>query len=599
MHLDRYRDEDISKCDPDSIDGCPLDSASPKAQSETQSFSALGMIAALATALSACGGGGGGTLTSPPPPPPPPVITKAQAARFLLQAQFSAPDADINAVISQGFSAWLSGQYAAAPGQTATAWLTSRGFNTIDATSQNFFRSALADIAAWNQLITATDGLRKRLSLALSEMMVVSTNGVASEVWPGYLMTNYWDMLNANVFGNFRTLLEAVTLNPAMGYYLNAKGNLKEDGKGREPDENYAREVMQLFTIGLYEINDDGSVKTDLTGKKIETYTQTEITSLAHVFTGWDLDFTGTTRTPVVLQGKTQNIPDPTYTGLPMVNTAANHSTLAVTFLGTTIPANTSAATSLKTALDTLFNHHNVGPFFARQMIQRLVTSNPSPAYISRVTAVFNNNGVGVRGDLKSVWTAILTDAEATAVPTSSTAGKLREPMIRLVQLSRIFGATSTSGNWPIPDLSDTATEIAQSPWRAPNVFNFFRPGYVPPGTALAIQNLVGPEFQLVDETAVSGYLNYIANYLKSGIGGDVKLDYTALTSLIPDTQAIIDYVNLHMAANQLTATTQATIKTALDAQNVTAASTATQKADLASLAIYLAMATTDYLVQK
>lgn len=561
-------------------------------------------LAAAATGLSACGGSGqsgagAGGIVSSGGQTSTPAITQAQAARFLLQAQFSASDSDINAVINQGYTAWLSAQFALPGTQTGASWLDSRGYNAMDS-NLYFFNSTLGDNMAWNQLIASSDPVRKRLTLALSEMMVVSLEGLANEGWPAYLAAWYWDVLAGNVFGNFRTLLEAVTLNLGMGYYLNTKGNLKENAAGRQPDENYAREVMQLFTIGLYMLNEDGTVQTDASGNKLYTYSQSDITNLAHVFTGYDTDYADENQTTVTVAttGKTYKVYEPSYTGRPMINNATNHSSLAVTFLGTTIPANTDAATALKTALDALFNHQNVGPFFARQMIQHLVTSNPSSAYVKRVADVFANNGAGVRGDLKAVWTAILTDAEALTPGTSATAGKVREPIVRLVQLMRTFNATTATGAWSIGNLSDAATGMGQSPLRSPSVFNFFRPGYVPPNTAIGDAGLTAPEFQIVNEVSVAGYINYLAAVLANGIN-DVKLDLSALLPLAGDSQGLIDWLNLHLAANQVGTATQAKIKTALDAQTITAASTTAQKTAVVQLAIYLMMSAPEYLIQK
>jgi hypothetical protein len=231
----------------------------------------------------------------------------------------------------------------------------------------------------WNQLMTSPDALRKRCALALSEFFVVSLSGL-DFAWRSHGIAAWWDLLVAHAFGNFRQLLEAVTLNPAMGYYLNTKGNLKENtATGRQPDENYAREVMQLFTIGLYQLNLDGTEKRGgQEGGRIETYSQSDVTNLARVFTGYDVDMSQNVNTYDAVLNR--NIPNTTAARLPMVLNASRHSTLAATFLGANVPANTPGAAALKTALDTLFNHPNVGPFFGRQMIQRLVTSNPSPS---------------------------------------------------------------------------------------------------------------------------------------------------------------------------------------------------------------------------
>ena len=577
----------------------PQDAAATLPNSQA-GLTTVAVVGAASAALAACGGGGSGGSggAAAPAVVQAPTITQPQAARFLLQAQFSASDTDMNAVVASGYSGWLNSQYNGPLSIGGWDWMAGKGYATPDAS--RFYNNAnVMNSMIWNQLITAPDQLRKRLALALSELMVVSVLGIATS-WRALQVAAYWDILNANVFGNFRALLEAVTLSPAMGAYLNTAGNRKEDARtGRQPDENYAREVMQLFTIGLFQLNTDGSLKLDAAGNRIPSYTQDDISNLARVFTGYNYDFSADTTVTVTYNAtNSDTVRTANHTKRAMTNTAANHSTLAATFLGVTIPANTPAATALTTALDTLFNHPNVGPFFARQMIQRLVTSNPSAGYVGRVAAAFNNNGSGVRGDLKAVWTAILTDVEATTIPTSNTAGKLREPIVRFVQYARTIGVTSTNGAWALGDLSDPSSRLGQSPFQSPSVFNFFRPGYVPGNTALAGANLVAPEFQIVSETSVAGALNFMLTFMTSGVA-DVRPDFTAVLGMAANTQALLDWLNLRLSANQLSPATIATIKGVLDAMNVTAASTDAQKTTLVRNAIYLAMASAEYLVQK
>ena len=276
---------------------------------------------------------------------------------------------------------------------------------------------------------------------------------------------------------------------------------------------------------------------------------------------------------------------------------------LEKTFLGTTIPANTDAPTSMKIALDTLFNHPNVGPFFSKQMIQRLVTSNPSAGYVDRVARIFNNNGSGVRGDLRAVFKAILLDDEATnaAGLTSPTFGKVREPVLRFTQWARNFGATSRSGNWTIANLSNPGTSLGQSPLRAPSVFNFYRPGYVPANTAIATNALVAPEFQIVTEVSVAGYINFMASAIGSanGVNNDVKATYTSELAIVSNTATLLNRLSLLLSANQLTDATKATIKAALDATTVTDTSSLADKERRVYLATLLVFASPDYLVQK
>ncbi len=563
--------------------------------------------------LAACGGGGSDSSPTAAAPPAAQIAkpaSDAEAARFILKSSLSVTEAEISNIRANGYEPWLEAQMNAPISQTGVAWLASRGYDQV--TADNFFDNEYpGDYMIWNQLITDANAVRKRVALALSEFFVVSLGGLDFS-WRAQAIAYYWDQLNANAFGNFRQLLEDITLNPAMGFYLSTRGNRKEDTRsGRVPDENYAREVMQLFTIGLYQLNNDGTRKLDASGQPTETYTNADVTNLARVFTGYDWDFTGNVKTPQV-GNPTRLINSTGYVTRPMTidntkwefpSTTSQHSTLEATFLGTTIAAKTDGTVALKTALDALFNHANVGPFFGRQMIQRLVTSNPSPAYVDRVARVFNNNGSGVRGDLRAVFKAILLDTEATnaAGLTSQTFGKVREPMLRFVQWGRTFGATSTSGNWRIGNLSDLVSGISQSPLRSPSVFNFFRPGYVPSNTAIATNSLVAPEFQLINESSTPGYVNFMTSAVGStnGVGGDVKAAYTSELAIADNSTALLDRICLLLAANQISDSTKATIKTALDAVTVTATSTTAEKQRRIYAAILLVMASPDYLVQK
>jgi uncharacterized protein (DUF1800 family) len=519
--------------------------------------------------------------------------TDAEAARFLLQAQFTALDEEIRAVKSSGYNAWLTAQFNVPIDQTGAQWLIANGHATPK-TDGNYFNPVFGDWMAWNQLMTGAGQVRKRLSLALSEFFVVSLSPIDG-FWPPMLIAGYWDLLNARAFGNFRDLLEDISLNPAMGFFLNTKGNLKEDVRsGRQPDENYAREVMQLFSIGLHELNLDGTEKTNDQGQPIETYVQSDITNLARVFTGYDWDYS-----KVTYKNGFEDYPVPSteFTSGRMRFNANNHSRLAVSFLGTDIPANTPGPEALRIALDTLFNHANTGPFFAKQMIQRLVTSNPSPAYVQRVATAFNDNGSGVRGDLKAVWRAILTDTEARTLLNNTIAGKMREPMVRLTQIARTFNVSSTNGKWEIYDLSNADTGLGQAPLRSPSVFNFFRPGYIPPNTALAEQALLAPEFQLHNETSTAGYINFVTSFIRNGYS-DVKISLTAIEPLVLDTKALVAWLNLHLTANQLSTETTDLIQSALDAI-ITSDRTIIAKKNRLYAAILLVVACPEYLIQK
>jgi uncharacterized protein (DUF1800 family) len=609
-------------------------------------------LSLLATALlAACGGGGGGGGTGNPNPPRidvpsapgfnnnPQALSDEAAARFLQQSQFASAPADIATVRSTNFASYLQQQLVKPIDLSAWDWLESRGYG-VDATlNKTIYSSEIAEFAIWRDLMSAPDAARKRAALALSEFFVVSLNSMEID-WRGYTIAAYWDILNQHAFGNFRDLLEAVTLSPAMGYFLNTRGNQKEDNKGRLPDENYAREVMQLFTIGLYELNNDGSIKTDGSGKKLETYDSDDVSQLARVFTGYDFDKAYAPNSPNGLQfpGGSYKVWAREYARRPMTLDATKHSTLAVNFLSASIPANTTGSVALKTALDALYNHSNVGPFFGRQMIQRLVTSDPSPAYVARVAAAFNNNGAGVRGDLKAVWTAILLDDEArgAASLTSPSFGKLREPMLRFAQWARSFGIVSKVNSWKLGDLSDSSYNLGQSPMRSPSVFNYFRPGYIPPGTAMAAAQATAPEFQLVNETTTGSYINYMQNRIRTGIrvnnptvalpeyvsntdALDFEGDYTSLLALINNStitdaeaqrvsQAIVAQLNLLLCAGQLSSITATAIVNSLKAamlqsgKRITNANTPamdTLRRDLVAAAILMVMACPDYLIQK
>jgi len=566
-------------------------------------------VALSALILAACGGGGGSSTPPPtqnPPPPvvpppvvPPPVtITDAEAARFLLQAQFAVTDADLTAVKANGYAAWLTTNYNAAAGQTGVAWLDSRGHNSITS-EQRYFWPQFGDFMIWNQLLAGPDQMRKRVAFALSEFFVVSLSPIDG-FYPPYVIGAYWDVLCANAYGNFRELLERITLNAGMGFFLNTKGNLKEDANGRQPDENYAREVMQLFTIGLYELNPDGTPRLDANNQPIETYGQSDITNLARVFTGYDWDYLSNGGNFTNVTWHDYDVPNTRFATNPMMFRANNHSNLAVSFLGTDIPANTPGPEALRIALDRLFNHANTGPFFARQMIQRLVTSNPSPAYVGRVAAAFANNGAGVRGDLKAVWTAILTDTEARTLPgaADTLSGKLREPVVRFAQWARTVGINSSNNEWIIYDLSGSDTSLGQSPLRSPSVFNFFRPGYVPPGTTIATAAKQAPEFQLLNETTSAGYLNFMQNATRNGYI-DVRPTYTALLPIAHDVPAVIAWLNLRLTANQLSAETLAVLLAVLTAFNIMATTPDANKLNMLATACFLILASPEYLVQK
>lgn len=412
-------------------------------------------------------------------------MNAAQAARLLHQGTMGPTGPEI--IAAQGISEieWLEIQMQLDQTQHAQLLLNH---------GDNDDPSYISRINAWwNATLYADDQLRQRVSFALSEIFVVSdSNSKLSGEPEG--MTAYYDMLGQHAFGNYRDLLEAVTLSPVMGTYLSHLGNEKPDESlNFRPDENYAREVMQLFTIGLKQLNQDGSEQLDADGATIPTYTQTEIEGYAHVFTGWT--FAASAR---------WNRPSKNYV-LPMEPWEDHHATGAKALLnGTVLPAGQSARDDMTQALDNLFNHPNVAPFISKQLIQRLVTSNPTPQYVKRVADVFADNGLGVRGDLSRVISSILLDVEARQ--TSGVLqyfGKIREPLLRTAQFWRELEAASASGWFYTWSLDDSHGQI---PLGSPSVFNFFRPDYQT--SELQQSDLYAPELQIANDATLIGQFN-------------------------------------------------------------------------------------------
>ncbi|WP_332877193.1 DUF1800 domain-containing protein [Massilia sp. S19_KUP03_FR1] len=559
----------------------------PTAAASTPSLAPVAL--GLGALLAACGGGGGGDsgaatpgATTPVTAPATPVSlpTASLAARFLGQASMGATRAQIERVQAIGYSAWLDEQMAMAPTQTRWDWLVAKGFDAI----ANQYSEAGADPVIWRKMLSSPDTLRQRITFALSEILVTSVSGFSTG-WVQFSAAAYLDLLEANAFGNYRTLLQQVSTSAPMGEYLTYRGSVKQNlSTGAMPDENYAREVMQLFTIGLVQLNLDGTPKLN-NGATQETYTLDDVTGLARVFTGWGYDMTGTVYTV------------PEFKRRPMIVTAKNHETGTKTFLGTTIAAGTTGENSLTMALDAIFAHASLAPNISRQLIQRLVTSNPSPAYVTRVTAVFNNDGSGAKGNLKAVIKAVLLDDEARNPANLSNAsfGKQREPILRLASWVRATDATSTADAWTIGNTSDPSNRLGQSPLRSSSVFNFFRPGYVPPNSPVATSGMVAPEFGITNESSVVGYLNYMQGVVKNG-AGDVKPTYAAWMALSDSSQGLLDEINLVMANGQLSGATIALLKGALDTMGF---GTDVLRLNRIYTALVLVLAAPEFIIQK
>lgn len=552
--------------------------------------------------LAACGGGGGGGGSTGPGPAPIPGPTEAEAGRLLAQATFGATETDIATVRAGTVESWIRAQVSAPPPiPTHQAYLEARLAELRQTTPNAMLNPDHFFDTWWRTSVTGQDQLRERVAFAYSQIFVVS---LASDVIDTRGAGAYYDMLTANAFGNYRDILEAVTLSPMMGRYLTYLGNVKEDAAGtRTPDENYAREVMQLMTIGLFQLNPDGTPKRDLSGKPLPSYSQADISGLAKVFTGWS--WYHPTPNSSSFYGGNQ---DPNATVRPMIFYPQYHSTSQKAFLGTTIPASTTVdgPGDLKIALDTLFNHPNTGPFVSRQLIQRLVTSNPSPAYVQRVAGVFNNNGAGVRGDMGAVVTAILMDPEARTAATADDPayGKLREPVIRMTHMMRAFYGNSLSGKWQVHSTS-ASTSLGQSPMFAGSVFNFWRPGYVPPATtALGARNLAAPEFQIVNEVTNAGYVNTIEQAISNGIGvsNDVRMSFSNEVLIADKPDQVADRLNSLLLAGRMSGALRKRVLDAMNGYTVSASDSiqASQaKTNRVKAAVLIVMTSPEYLVQR
>jgi uncharacterized protein (DUF1800 family) len=453
------------------------------------------------------------------------------AARFLIQAAFgpdqdSADDADqipenVEEIMQTGFAAWIDDQFTRPVGllQPFVQWAEANEnlLEIYNDSKQDAWWGRVMGLPKLRPDATATqlpDPLRQRIGYCLSQIFVISDRMEDLAVSPAG-MANYYDMLLTHAFGNFRDLLLEVSLHPCMGLYLSHLGNQKPDpATNRFPDENYAREIMQLFSIGLWELNQDGTRKPDAQGEPIPTYSNADITQFARVFTG--LAFGGSNANFGLW---------PRDFATPMKAWDAEHDLAPKTLLRGTVtpartasPGNTGTATMLdvNAAVDNLFHHPNVGPFIGKLLIQRLVTSNPSPAYVGRVAAAFAHNGQGVRGDMKAFIKAILLDVEARdpAMMSVPVFGKLREPFLRCVNLARAFNAFSESG-WYYLDAF--VLDHVQEPMKSPGVFNFYLPNYAPPGV-LVEQGLVAPEFQIINASSAVTASNYFWNGITGGL---------------------------------------------------------------------------------
>ncbi|MFT7723284.1 MAG: DUF1800 family protein [Roseateles sp.] len=543
-------------------------------------------------------------------PAEPVLSTAAQnaASRLLQQASFGPTIADVERVAEIGQSAWINEQLAL-PFTPDMVAAVQAHYDRGDAyrPGGSAYTSNWVGQRFWASAASSPDQLRRRMGFALHQILMVSQADSNLERH-ARAYAQYMDTLNRHALGNYRTLLEQVALSPAMGIYLSHMRNRPEHAvSGRMPDENFARELMQLFTIGLYELNIDGSLKLNGSGQPVETYTNDDVMALSKVFTGWSWAYPDAQLTEQVFRFGNPDISvagDQRIDILPMKAYPNQHSPSEKRLFrgkpnATVIPAGSSAQTSLKLALDALFNHPNVGPFISRQLIQHLVSSHPSNAYVARVAAVFNNNGKGMRGDLGAVARAILLDSEAVTPPSNSV-GKLREPVLRVAHWMRSLQARSVSGQYAI---DGDILALGQRPLHASSVFGYFRPGYVPPNTMLAADGIAAPEMQIVNEATTAQWINQAERMASTGLGwvgtqSDVVAQLHPLSDLVASGQlaSVVERLNLLFYAGRMSGTLKQDL---MDAMISVSGADASSHMNRARVAVFLALASPEYLVQR
>ncbi len=520
------------------------------------------------------------------------AATEADVVRLLEQATFGPTDALITRVQSIGVDAWLQEQFTAPVSgyPSLTPYPSNSAVGCPSGSPTTCFRDNYTmyplQVSFFQNALTGNDQLRQRVAFALSQILVVS--GV--QIKQPSSMAPYQNILTNGAFGNFRQLLADVTLSPVMGDYLDMVNNDKPNlTTGVEPNENYAREILQLFSIGTIKLHQNGTPQLDAFNNPIPSYDQDIIEGFAHVFTGW---------TYAPLTGATPRAHNPANYQQPMIvyrdskNSDVNHDKATKALLSypnavwATVPANQTAEVDLSRALDNIFNHPNVGPFIGKQLIQHLVTSNPSPGYVSRVAAAFNNNGAGVRGDLKAVVRAILIDDEARGTAKGgSNYGHLREPVLFVANLLRAFNATSDYV------LANQATAMGQNLFNAGSVFNYYPPDYVVPGTTI-----LGPEMALQSSSAALSRANFVNTIAFSRIGtapAGTQIDLSALQALAGNPTTLVDSLNRLLLHGTMAAAMQSEIIKAVN-------SVASNNPKLrAQTALYLVATSSQYQVEK
>lgn len=595
-------------------------------------IAAAAALMAAALLLSACSGGGTSGVppdpaspappaptppTPPPPaPPPPPVVpalTRDDAFRFLNQATFGATEAEAARLTALGnsataYSAWLDAEFAK-PASLLLPAVEAAYPNPVPV-GFNIASLNAPRIEKWfDNTLNGSDQLRQRMAWALSQIFVVSQIGALGNLPSA--TADFYDTLARDAFGNFRTLLQDVTLHPAMGVYLSMLGNQKTaSASNLRPDENYAREVMQLMSIGLVELNLNGTVRLDADGQPVPTYDQSHIEGFARVFTGWK--WACPTTNPACTFGNTraQTAVVPGYNQVrPMALYETQHEPGTKKLLsGVTLPEGQGGVVDLQQALDNIFAHPNVAPFIAKHLILKLVTSNPSPGYVQRVAQVFNNDGSGERGNLQAVVRAILLDPEARPADTTAAPpvapGKVKEPLLRLTQFWRAYSARAASGKTGAARnfAGGVGGVFGQGPGLSPSVFNFYSPGYAPQGE-IQSQGMVSPEMQLASEYLNTQVTNYFWTQANSRTvtqaptlnPDDMFIDTSEEIALAADPEALVNRVAERLLGS--VARMSAVLKTQAKAQVERSAPTAvnTRVAD----AIYTIAASPEYMVQR
>jgi uncharacterized protein (DUF1800 family) len=508
---------------------------------------------------------------------------QADAVRLLRQAAFGPSEAEAARATSMGAAAWIDTQLAMPGTQYPDyPWVPTQKDTTCTGNcARDGYSLFPLQLQFFANAVTQPDQLRGRVAFALSQIFV--TSGVSNA--RNYAMRDYQQLLADHAFGNFHDLLLAVTLSPNMGDYLDMANNNKANpANGTQPNENYGREILQLFSVGTVLLNPDGTPMLDASGRAIDTYDQGVIEGFSHVFTGW-------TYAPAAGAPSRNNNPK-NYLGT-MLAVDANHDFGPKPLLaGVIAPPGQSMQEDLELAHQVIVGHANVGPFIGKQLIQKLVTSDPTPAYVARISAVWNDNGAGQRGDLRAVVRAILTDPEARGARKIDPAyGKLVEPAVYLASLLRATNGT-TDGVY----LRAQSSNLAQNVFYAPSVFNFYSPAYQVPETAL-----VGPEFQLFTSATALGRANVVNALVFGTIGPDptvvgstgTHLDLSPYVAVAGDAGALVDRANAYLLGGTMPAAMRATILTAV---NAVPASDVTSRA---RTALYLVFSSVQYQVQR